>query len=75
MPKLNYKDKTQNKNGDLGTQAQTFTLRIWVTSPKDATLEWRGRIQHIQSGEVQYCQDWDAFIAYVEEALCNPSGI
>ena len=61
--------ESQSEWEGLGTQAQTFTLRIWVTNQKDATLEWRGRIQHIQSGEVQYCQNWDTFIAYVEKVL------
>ena len=69
------KEKSQSEYGGLGTQAQTFTLRIWVTNQQDATLEWRGRIQHIQSGEVQYCQNWDAFTAYVEDVLRNLSGI
>jgi len=69
------KKKSQSENGELGSQAQTFTLRIWVTNQKDDSLEWRGRIQHIQSGEVRYCRNWDAFIAYVEEVLRNPYGI
>ncbi|HSG43286.1 MAG TPA: hypothetical protein VLA72_09035 [Anaerolineales bacterium] len=69
------KDISQSEHQDPGSQLQTFTLRIWVTNQEDANLEWRGRIQHVQSGEVQYCQNWDAFIAYVEEVLHNPSGI
>jgi len=69
------KENSQSEYEKLGTQAQTFTLRIWVMNQKDATLEWRGRIQHIQSGEVQYCQSWDVFITYVEEVLRNPSSI
>lgn len=65
--------KPQSEYGSPGVQAQTFTLRIWVTDQKDANLEWRGRIQHIQSGEVRYCQSWDAFTTYVEEVLRNLS--
>ena len=63
------KDKPQSECAELGAQVQTFTLRIWVTSQKDANIEWRGRIQHIQSGEVQYCQNWDTFITCVEKVL------
>ena len=69
------KEKSQSENGGLGTQTQTFTLRIWVTNQEDAKIEWRGRIQHVQSGEVQYCQSWDAFITYVEEVIRDPSSI
>jgi hypothetical protein len=69
------KVKSQSEHNSFGTQPQTFTLRIWVTNQQDSALEWRGRIQHIQSGEVQYCQNWDAFITYVEDLIRNPHGI
>jgi len=65
--------KPQSEYGSPGVQAQTFTLRIWVTDQKDATLKWRGRIQHVQSGEVRYCRNWDTFTAYVEEVLRSSS--
>jgi hypothetical protein len=70
-----HKVKSQSEIESPEAQAQTFTLRIWVTKQKDDTIEWRGRIQHVQSGEVQYCQNWDAFIAYVETILRNPLDI
>ena len=66
------KGSLQNKNRNLAPQAQLFTLRIWVTNRKSDTLEWHGRIQHIQSGEVHYCQNWDVFITYVEKILREP---
>jgi hypothetical protein len=72
---LGHKKDPQSENGSLGTQAQTFTLRIWTTNQENGSLEWRGRIQHVQSGEVRYCRDWDSFTAYVEEVLWNPSDI
>ena len=64
-----HKTKPQSENVELGVQAQTFTLRIWLTDQKGDAFEWRGRIQHVQSGEVQYCQNWNAFIAYIEKTL------
>lgn len=70
-----HEKKSQSENGEPGAQAQTFTLRIWVTNQEDAHLKWRGRIQHVQSGEVQYCQNWDAFAAFVESVICDPSDI
>lgn len=65
------KGKSQGAHGKRGQQAQMFTLRIWLTDQKENAFEWRGRIQHIQSGEVQYCRDWDGFASYVEEMLLN----
>jgi len=72
---LRHEKKSQGEHQEPGTQAQTFTLRIWITNQEGTHLEWRGRMQHIQSGEVKYCQDWDSFIIYVEEVLCNPPSI
>lgn len=69
-----HNDDSQSETGDVGTQPQMFTLRIWVIKREGMNIKWRGRIQHIQSGEVQYCQDWDTFITYVEKVLCGPSG-
>ena len=69
------KEKSKSENKDLIPQTQMFTLRIWVTNQKDADIEWRGRIQHVQSGDVQHCHNWGAFIAYVEEILRNPTDI
>lgn len=63
------KKKSQSEQRNPGSQAQTFTLRIWVTHRKGAVFEWRGRIQHIQSGDVKHCQNWNSFIAFVEERL------
>jgi hypothetical protein len=67
------KSKMWSKHGKLGEQAQMFTLQIWVTGQQENTFDWRGRIQHIQSGEVQYCRDWKGFVGYVEEMILNQS--
>jgi hypothetical protein len=66
-----HKVNAQSEYEEFNPQAQLFTLRIWVTNQDEVILEWRGRIQHIQSGEVQYCKDWDTVIGHVEEALRN----
>lgn len=71
MPGLEKKARSEHVGP--GSGAQMFTLRIWITDQKDAALEWRGRIQHIQSGEVRYCRNWDTFTAYVEEVLRSSS--
>jgi hypothetical protein len=65
------KDISQSEYTEIDPQAQLFTLRIWVTNQDEASLDWRGRLQHIQSGEVQHCRDWDTFVGYVEETLRN----
>jgi hypothetical protein len=49
-----------------------FTLRIWLTNRDGDAVEWRGKVQHVQSGEVQYCRSWEAFTTYIEGKLLSP---
>jgi hypothetical protein len=65
----NDQDVLQSENKDITPQAQLFTLRIWITKQKSDILEWRGRIEHAQSGEVKFCRNWETFIAYIERML------
>jgi hypothetical protein len=67
----NDQNVLDSKNKDITPQAQLFTLRIWITKQKSDILEWRGRIEHVQSGEVEFCRNWETFIAYVERMLRN----
>ncbi|PJB67890.1 MAG: hypothetical protein CO094_02685 [Anaerolineae bacterium CG_4_9_14_3_um_filter_57_17] len=50
-------------------QSHLFTLRVWMVNGDHAAPTWRARLQNIQSGEVNYCRDWNALIACIEEAL------
>ena len=50
-------------------QAHLFTLRIWLVNGDAPAFEWRGRLQNLQSGEVNYCTNWDSLIACIEDAL------
>ena len=51
------------------THAHLFTLRIWLVNEESPALEWRGRVQNLHSGEVNYCANWDSLIACIEETL------
>ena len=50
-------------------KAHLFTLRIWSVSKAESPLQWRSRLQNIQSGEVTFCRDWENLIAKIEDAL------
>ncbi len=56
------------------TQHRThlFTLRMWAEVLGDGQIEWRGKVQHILSGEARYFRDWSTLIAYMQEML--PTG-
>jgi len=57
------------------TQDQThqrthlFTLRLWAEALGDGQIEWRGKVQHVLSGQTRYFRDWDALIAYLQDML------
>ena len=46
---------------ELG-HSQLFTLRVWREVLGDGQVEWRGRIQHVLSGQVYYFRNWQALI-------------
>ncbi len=53
------------------TQQRThlFTLRMWPEALGDGQIEWRGKVQHVLSGQAHYFRDWDALIAYLQDML------
>lgn len=49
--------------------AQLFTLRLWREELDKGYSEWRGKVQHVTSGEVRYFRDWPALVACLQEML------
>ena len=48
-----------------------FMLRIWPDNPDSGQTDWRGKVQHVNSGEARYFRDWPTLEAFVEELLRN----
>ena len=46
-----------------------FTLRIWPEALGSGQTEWRGKIQHVTSGETRYFRDWSTLVAFLLEML------
>jgi len=46
-----------------------FTLRMWREDLGSGQTGWRGRVQHVNSGEARYFRDWQALEAFVEGLL------
>ncbi len=42
-----------------------FTLRLWPEELGGGETEWRGKVQHVTSGEVRYFRDWSTLIAFL----------
>jgi hypothetical protein len=52
--------------------AQLFMLRIWQEDLGEGRSEWRGKVQHVTSGEARYFRDWPGLIACLQQILENP---
>lgn len=50
---------------------QIFTLRLWQEQVNGGCWEWRGRVQHVVSGEVRYFRDWERLIDLLQAMLSN----
>lgn len=48
--------------------SQLFTVRLWREDLGDRG-EWRGKVQHVLSGEARYFRDWATLIAALQEML------
>jgi hypothetical protein len=43
-------------------QSQVFLLRLWMEAQVDGPPIWRGKVQHLISGEAQRFDDWSTLI-------------
>ncbi len=49
--------------------SQLFTVRVWREDRGNGGSEWRGKVQHVLSGEARYFRDWATLIAALQEML------
>lgn len=48
-----------------------FTLRLWREELGSGEAEWRGKVQHVTSGEARYFRDWSTLISFLLLALSD----
>jgi len=53
----------------LVQRSHLFTVRLWAEPVGDGRREWRGRVQHVLSGERRYFRDWPALERYLLEKV------
>jgi hypothetical protein len=60
-----------NKNGADQPPSNThvFMLRMWQEDLGGGQTDWRGKVQHVESGEARYFRDWATLQAFVEGLL------
>jgi hypothetical protein len=55
------------------TRSELFTLRVWREDLGEGRVEWRGKVQHVLSGETRYFRDWQTVLAFVQETRTEAS--
>ena len=55
--------------GRTHQRTHLFTLRMWAEVLDDGQSEWRGKVQHVLSGQARYFRDWDTLITYLQDML------
>ncbi len=50
-------------------RSQLFTIRLWMEPVGDGRLEWRGRVQHVPSGQWETLRDWPTLVQFLEQVL------
>ena len=51
-----------NRTSRRLSQAHLFTLRLWAEELEPGHVEWRGKVQHILTGEAHYFRSWQQLI-------------
>lgn len=46
-----------------------FTVRLWAEDLGDGQAEWRGKVEHVTSGEAYYFREWSALVALLVAML------
>ena len=46
-----------------------FTVRLWPEAVDDDLVEWRGKVDHVATGEGYYFRDWSRLIVCLDKML------
>ncbi len=60
---------TERNAAPLSHTSHLFTLRLWPEDLGGGQTDWRGSVQHVNSGEARYFRDWPTLEAFVEGLL------
>lgn len=47
-------------------KSHLFMLRLWLEDLGSGQSDWRGKVQHVNSGEARYFRDWQTLEAFME---------
>ena len=64
MPRTRVQKKTE-----FHLRSQLFTVRVWCEDLGEGRTEWRGKVQHVTSGQACYFRGWAMLTAALQEML------
>ena len=50
-------------------RSQLFPVRLWAEELGAGQTEWRGKVQHVMSGETRYFRDWPTLLTHLQTML------
>ncbi len=50
-------------------QSHFFTVHVWQEELGNGQSEWRGKVQHVHSGEVRYFREWSTLVTALLKML------
>jgi hypothetical protein len=50
-------------------RSQLFIIRLWKEEGEEASIEYRGRVQHALSGETRHFRDWATLLEFLMAQL------
>ena len=53
-------------------RSHLFTVQLWQEELSKGQTEWRGKAQHVSSGQVRYFRDWPKLILFLQAMLSTP---
>ncbi len=64
---------TEDGGGRWAPGTHLFILRLWLEDLGGGRSDWRGKIQHVNSGEARYFREWPTLEAFVEGLMLKTS--
>ena len=55
--------------GEGPYRSHLFTVRLWQEELGAGQSEWRGKVQHVLSGQTGYFRDWSMLVTYLQTML------
>ena len=62
------------ETGARKTHSDLFIVRVWPEHMSDGNTEWRGKVQHVVSGETLFFHDWDTMLAFLRRQATDDKG-